>query len=181
MIRRPPRSTLFPYTTLFRSWVVRSTLAFEEAAVEHAAKMARRIEAARQGRWGERSMRARQSTGAIRLRLAPTGAPAGAILWKNAVGATRDLSQRTVVLTVALVIGGSMALASGPLRALDLVAVILLALGAIALVLGPLPARCDLRPDPGSPTVLKGYPVRGREVGGGQVAAPVTPIGLVVC
>src|SRR5258708_31743830 len=23
MIRRPPRSTLFPYTTLFRSWVVK--------------------------------------------------------------------------------------------------------------------------------------------------------------
>src|SRR5256885_12311466 len=23
MIRRPPRSTLFPYTTLFRSWVLR--------------------------------------------------------------------------------------------------------------------------------------------------------------
>src|SRR5256885_10825055 len=23
MIRRPPRSTLFPYTTLFRSWIVR--------------------------------------------------------------------------------------------------------------------------------------------------------------
>src|SRR5688572_31205623 len=23
MIRRPPRSTLFPYTTLFRSWVTR--------------------------------------------------------------------------------------------------------------------------------------------------------------
>src|SRR2546423_9365976 len=26
MIRRPPRSTLFPYTTLFRSIVVRSTI-----------------------------------------------------------------------------------------------------------------------------------------------------------
>src|SRR3712207_8287632 len=25
MIRRPPRSTLFPYTTLFRSWAVGST------------------------------------------------------------------------------------------------------------------------------------------------------------
>src|SRR2546422_4721579 len=25
MIRRPPRSTLFPYTTLFRSWSSRST------------------------------------------------------------------------------------------------------------------------------------------------------------
>src|SRR5256885_15636395 len=93
-------------------------------------------------------MRARQSTGPIRLRLAPTGAPAGAILWKNAVGATRDLSQRTLVLTIALVIGGSMALASGQLRALDLVAVILVALGATALVFGPLPARCGPPPDP---------------------------------
>src|SRR5258708_27230503 len=26
MIRRPPRSTLFPYTTLFRSWAVTSVL-----------------------------------------------------------------------------------------------------------------------------------------------------------
>src|SRR3712207_7541364 len=26
MIRRPPRSTLFPYTTLFRSWIVASAL-----------------------------------------------------------------------------------------------------------------------------------------------------------
>src|SRR5437588_2278711 len=33
MIRRPPRSTLFPYTTLFRSWTkrycIRSTRAFD--------------------------------------------------------------------------------------------------------------------------------------------------------
>src|SRR5260221_9359841 len=27
MIRRPPRSTLFPYTTLFRSWVTGATVA----------------------------------------------------------------------------------------------------------------------------------------------------------
>src|SRR5260221_5293478 len=26
MIRRPPRSTLFPYTTLFRSWALEQTL-----------------------------------------------------------------------------------------------------------------------------------------------------------
>src|SRR2546430_6399120 len=26
MIRRPPRSTLFPYTTLFRSWEIRSRI-----------------------------------------------------------------------------------------------------------------------------------------------------------
>src|SRR5437870_8954106 len=28
MIRRPPRSTLFPYTTLFRSWIVFVTNSF---------------------------------------------------------------------------------------------------------------------------------------------------------
>src|SRR5256885_13236280 len=31
MIRRPPRSTLFPYTTLFRSHVVRSALCGHDA------------------------------------------------------------------------------------------------------------------------------------------------------
>jgi putative ABC exporter len=161
-------------------WVVRSTLAFEEAAVEHAARMARRIEAARQGRWGERGLRARRSTGPIRLRLAPTGAPAGAVLWKNAVGATRELSPRTLALLVVLVIAGAMSLASGPLRALDLVAVMLLGLGAIALLFGPLTARCDLRQDFEMLDVLKGYPVLGRDVVSGEVAAPVMLIGLVV-
>src|SRR5260370_326642 len=33
MIRRPPRSTLFPYTTLFRS-VVRAVLSFDQAGID---------------------------------------------------------------------------------------------------------------------------------------------------
>src|SRR2546430_6149981 len=67
-----------------------------------------------------------------------------------------------------------------PLRALDLVAVMLVALGAVALVLGPVAARCDLRQDLEMLDVLKGYPVHGREMVGGEVAAPVMLIGLVV-
>src|SRR2546426_5498344 len=36
MIRRPPRSTLFPYTTLFRScWVVSSRWHFQNPESEH--------------------------------------------------------------------------------------------------------------------------------------------------
>src|SRR5256885_9086801 len=31
MIRRPPRSTLFPYTTLFRSWALTSATALSRA------------------------------------------------------------------------------------------------------------------------------------------------------
>src|SRR3712207_7920227 len=34
MIRRPPRSTLFPYTTLFRSPPIHEALAAEAAALE---------------------------------------------------------------------------------------------------------------------------------------------------
>src|SRR2546422_7337502 len=42
MIRRPPRSTLFPYTTLFRSWAVRhmADLAIRLATRRPAAKRA---------------------------------------------------------------------------------------------------------------------------------------------
>src|SRR2546422_970141 len=129
-------------------WVVRSTLAFEEAAEEHAAKLARRIEAVREGRWAAPTSRAPKSTGGIRLRLAPTGGPGVAILWKNAVGATRDLSQRTFVLIAVVVIGGSMALASGPMRWLDLVAVLLLGTGGLTLLFCPLAGGGDRRHGP---------------------------------
>src|SRR2546426_7191694 len=41
MIRRPPRSTLFPYTTLFRSPIRRALLALHEPLIFHAIKRQR--------------------------------------------------------------------------------------------------------------------------------------------
>ncbi|HYK82010.1 MAG TPA: putative ABC exporter domain-containing protein [Gemmatimonadales bacterium] len=161
-------------------WVVRSTLAFEEAAVEHAVKVARRIEALRQGRSVYRTLRTTKPTGVIRLRLGPTGSPSVAVLWKNVVGAIRDLSPRALLMVTVLAIAASAGLASGSLRGRDLLAVMLLALGSIALLFGPLTVRFDLRRDLEMLDVLKSYPVRGRQVVGGEVAAPVTLIGLVV-
>src|SRR2546429_4624697 len=35
MIRRPPRSTLFPYTTLFRSTTVAGTVTVSATAIDH--------------------------------------------------------------------------------------------------------------------------------------------------
>src|SRR3989442_10536343 len=35
MIRRPPRSTLFPYTTLFRSWSLRKQTSLADVLAEH--------------------------------------------------------------------------------------------------------------------------------------------------
>src|SRR2546425_1523404 len=41
MIRRPPRSTLFPYTTLFRSWIVGE---FEESVLAGLVDLAARLD-----------------------------------------------------------------------------------------------------------------------------------------
>src|SRR5437899_7372657 len=57
MIRRPPRSTLFPYTTLFRSLALSSSLANSPRTVPSRAAMspASRISALRAGRlWARR-------------------------------------------------------------------------------------------------------------------------------
>jgi hypothetical protein len=161
-------------------WVVRSTLAFEEAAVEHAATVARRIEAVRQGRSLYRQPRPPQATGAIRLRLRPTGRASAAFLWKNVVGATRDVSPRTLFLIAVVGLSISLGLASGSVRGADLLAVMLLAFGGMVLLFGPFALRFDLRRDLAMLDVLKSYPVRGREVVAGEVAAPVTLLSLVV-
>lgn len=159
-------------------WVVRSALAFEEAAVEHAVKVARRIEALRQGRSLGRPLRASKAHG-IRLPLAATGAPSAAIFWKNAVAAMRDASPRTLILFTALIIGGSFVAGGGggPIGGRDVLAAILLALGGIALLFGPLVVRFDLRQDLEMLEMLKSYPVRGRDIVRGEIAAPLVLLG----
>lgn len=161
-------------------WVVRSGLAFEEAAVEHAATVARRIEAVRQGRSLYRQPRPRPASSATRLRLRSTGPASVAFLWKNVVGATRDVSPRTLVLVVVVLLSISLGLASGSVRGADLLGVVLLAFASMALLFGPFVLRFDLRRDLAMLDVLKSYPVRGRQVVAGEVAAPVVLLSLVV-
>jgi hypothetical protein len=105
-----------------------------------------------------------------------------AILWKNTIGATRDAGPRWLVLASVLVAGSAIILSGGPLgvEGRDVVAVMLLALGAVALLLGPLSVRFDLRQDLEMLDVLKSYPLSGREVVSGEVAAPVALLGGVV-
>lgn len=159
-------------------WVVRSTLSFEEAAVEHAGKVARRLEAIRQGRAMGRPLKAPKAHG-LRLPLAATGAPSAAMLWKNSIAAIRDSSPRTLVLFMALIIAGSLAAGSGPTGGREILAAILLALGGIALLFGPLAVRFDLRQDLEMLEVLKSYPVRGRDIVRGEVAAPIVLLGAI--
>jgi hypothetical protein len=151
-------------------WVVRSTLAFEEAAVEHAGKVARRVEAMRRGRV-EVSRRPRSGAPRTLIALGPTGSPAAAIVWKNVTGALREFRVRTLVLLVAMVMAISWAL-GGPGGAAELIAILALALSGLVLLFGPLTLRYDLRRDLELLDVLKTWPVRGRDLVGAEVLAP---------
>src|SRR5213078_2266624 len=66
-------------------WVVRANVAFEEAAIDAAARRARRVEDMRAGkwRWSERKRSANNAP----FRLAERGPPAVAFLWSGLIGA----------------------------------------------------------------------------------------------
>jgi ABC-2 type transport system permease protein len=159
-------------------WVMRSTLGFEEAAVEHAGKVARRLEARRRGR-GDAPVGGSRGAPRTFVRLAASGRPAAAIVWKNVTGALREFRLRTVLLLVILIVAMGSALGSQG-SAAELVAVLALSLSGLALLFGPLTLRYDLRRDLELLDMLKTYPLRGRELVAAEVLAPALLLSAVV-
>jgi len=155
--------------TVLYLWVMRSTLGFEEAAVEHANRVARRIDAVRRGR-GE----VRTRPGGVARPLLPlgaTGTPAGAIMWKNVTGAMREFRPRTLFLLAVFVVVLGFSL-GGKRGAGPLVGTLSLALTGIMVLFGPLALRYDLRRDLELLDVLKSWPVRARDLIAAEVLAP---------
>ena len=156
-------------------WLVRSSLAFEEVAVESAERMARRIAAWRSGRRPPPSERlskgARRSLG----RLAPVGSPACAIAWKNVQAEWRGSGVRLpviIVLGVAAVAWvASLGAAAG--TGIQVLATLLLVFAGMAVVFGPYILRNDLRADLLLWDLLKSYPLRGADLVAGEVLGPV--------
>lgn len=157
-------------------WVMRSTLGFEEAAVEHANKVALRIEARRRGRADMGTPRG----GSVRplVPLGTTGRPTGAIVWKNVTGALREFRPRTLVLLAVIVVVMGMAL-GGEAGAWGVVATLSASLAGIVVLFGPLALRYDLRRDLEMLDVLKSWPVRARDLIAAQVLAPALLISAV--
>jgi hypothetical protein len=158
-------------------WVVRSTVSFEEAAVEHAAKFARRIDAMRRGR-GYAPSRAPGTAAPRLLRLTPTGTPAVAILWKNVLGTLREIRPRTIVLIVAMCVVMAVATGGDGLHRSELFAVLAGFLGMLAVAAGPFAVRFDFRRDLELAALLKVYPLRGRQMVAGEIAAPIVLLTL---
>jgi ABC-2 type transport system permease protein len=156
-------------------WLIRSSLAFEEVAVESAERMAQRIAAWRAGR---RLPSARAKTATARralTRLAPAGSPAFAIAWKNVQAEWRGSGVRLPVLMgIGLVVVAwvaSMGNEAG--TGLQVLASLSVALGGMLVVFGPYGLRNDLRSDLLLWDHLKTYPVSGTDLVAGEVLGPV--------
>lgn len=163
-------------------WVVRSDSAFEEAAAQVSLRRAR----AMRMRGAAPRNRAPASSTPPLFRLAPTGWPAGAILWKNLVSVTRIRRVRNAALALA-VIGALVALLSfDPGGALATIAGWLVVIwAAIMVVLGPQWVRNDLRGDLLKLDLLRSYPLRGwsvvlAEVGGSTILLTALQLSLLV-
>ena len=164
-------------------WVVRSDVAFEEAAAAQAETLARRIEAARKGRFtvAEEGKPARRNP----WRLAPHGPPEIAFAWKSVTEILRSFSPRLLVflvvaIFVALPVAMSAAEGGGtPGKVAAAVSLVLL-VGAAFLVLGgPSFLGANLRQDLERVEVLKALPLTGPRLVRCSVAGTVLPVAAI--
>ena len=156
-------------------WVVRSDTAFEETAVAVSLQRAQALAERRAGRGAPSHAPARVTPALIRL--APSGWPAGAILWKNLVGVARTRQLRKVGLGLLLGAAIVAALSFQPDAMMAAIAGWFAITWAGAMVvIGPQWVRTDLRGDLLKLDLLRSYPLRGWSV----VAAEVTASTLVL-
>jgi putative ABC exporter len=140
-------------------WVVRSDTAFEEAAAEvslrRVAGLAQSSVVRPLARGQRRSL----------IRLSPTGWPAGAILWKNLVAATRTRRLRNAAIT--LLVAGSVvaALSFQPEGTpAEIAGWLAIFWAGLMVITGPQYVRNDLRSDLLKLDLLRSYPLRGWSV-----------------
>ncbi len=154
-------------------WVTHTDAAFEEAVADAAAKRARAIAASRDTRRRPVVI----ADGAVSrpwFRLAPTGHPAIAILWKNVLGYTRVLRLTTVAIIVCgiAVIGTAVYSEVGNWSDLAQIGETLCAIPIVMLVvLGPGFVRADLRQDLLQLDQLRSYPLRGSTIVMAEIAS----------
>jgi ABC-2 type transport system permease protein len=156
-------------------WVVRSDAAFEEASAELAERIARMHR-------GQKPMvrRARHIREPFRLALA--GRPETALLWKNLILLGRYSTWHLLVFLLPMIViaGMGVATTSSHAEAVEVLAFLCVGLSGMAILLGPLMIRNDLRKDLANLPMLKAWPIRGAAIIRGEVLAPVLVLSVVV-
>jgi hypothetical protein len=151
---------------------VRSDTAFEEAAAEVSLRQVAAL--------GRESVRSRPRARRTLLRLSPTGWPAGAILWKNLVAATRTRRVRNAGLSLAVLGVLVAALSFDPDGTLaEAAGWLALFWTGLLVITGPQYVRNDLRGDLLKLDLLRSYPLRGRSVILAEATASTLMLSLV--
>ncbi|MEX2611846.1 MAG: putative ABC exporter domain-containing protein [Gemmatimonadota bacterium] len=170
---------------LHYAWVLRMDAAFEEAAAEAGRKKASAVAAMRAGKLGvaQRQLATRKErVRPSRLPLAATGPAWRAITWKNAVSFLRLFRPTTagvIILGVAVVAAVGVISSGGRANPFAIVSGLALMATAMLALFGPLIVRVDLRQDLERLEVLRTYPISGRALVAGQVAAPVLVLSVI--
>ena len=152
-------------------WVVQSDVAFEEASLESSRRHATRLASLREGK-GLHARPAKRRRAPFRL--APTGPPAVAILWKNLLGAGQFFNVRLAVTVLAWAVALGIVLTAGAGRTHwpQVIGFACVMITAWTLLLGPQIVRQDFRQDLAVADLLKGYPLHGWQVALGEVLTP---------
>jgi hypothetical protein len=160
-------------------WVVRSNVAFEEASLEVSRRFAEKMAMARQGKaLDTKPSKSRRAPFA----LAPVGFPPVAFLWKNLISAQAMFRARTLVLVAIPLIVFGITMAKTVSRGGVLMAtlsMLVLMLFSWSLLIGAQFVRCDFRQDLTAMDVLKLYPLRGWQIAGGELLAPMVILAVV--
>jgi len=166
---------------LLYAWILRNDVAFEEAAAAQAESLARRIEAARKGRFGaaEPGKAPRKNP----WRLGSAGSPEVAFVWKSVTETLRSLSPRFVVFAVmsvvlAVLFGRDYAHGKGTMGEVVLViaAGCLAAFAALLVFAGPSFLGVNLRQDLERVEILKALPLKGSRLVRCSLAGTVLPV-----
>lgn len=159
---------------LHLAWVLSADVAFEEAAVEASERLARRIEAWRQGRGLQEAPRGAVRT---RLTLAPRGHPAMAILWKNALSVIRGLrgaaALRVTVIVVAIV---TFTMLNSQRDFVEIIGVLLGTWAGLLILAGPVWVRFDFRRDLARLDTLRALPISATALAAAEIAGSVMAI-----
>lgn len=161
-------------------WIhLASTVAFEETASHASHDVAQRMAAFRRGGPVSTSKPTRTVARGRWIRLAPTGAPAVAIAWKNTMSIVRSGLLRWAVITLILIAALTVLLPALPLRSADLAWLGLMPAGWLLIMsvfFGTRVVRHDLRQDLLSLSLLKTYPLRGSAIVLAELAPPTLAV-----
>ena len=157
-------------------WIrLASTVAFEETAATASHDFAQRVAALRRGGLASTSNATRTVARSRWIPLAPTGAPAVAIAWKNTMSMVRGGILRGALITLVLIAALTALLQALPLPAEDKARIGLMPGGwmlMMSVLMGARVVRHDLRQDLLSLSLLKTYPLRGSQIVLAELAPP---------